>query len=463
MNQTYPTTEQQLFKKLDLLLQTGKLLLGSMADTNRILRNMKRTAAFLGLPEEQLHIFIDYNMIIVNFGDETHSFSKFQRCEKHGVNFTVISAISKLTFRAVREDYTMEEFEQRLQHIASLKRNYSPRVTALFTGLACGGFCFQFGCDWIAFLYASLAAFLAFRCRAHLFQRGVNHYVATTCAAFIATLIAWLTTYLPSTWTSTPLHPLLACALFIVPGVPIINFVDDMLDNNIRVGLIRFANVSITMIGMAFGIAFALKFCGYTFNFEPDIMNISMRPHHNYWEYAVAAAISGIGFSMIFNIPRRLLWTAAVGAAIAVCTRNIIAFPPDELCTFSLGLGGVIGSLAGSALVSIIAIKTVHLVHTPNHVVSISSVIPMIPGVLMYRGLFMLLQAPSAKDNLTHVLTSATFNIMTATLIILGISIGVAIPNIFWRKYTNKNKRSEFKKQIQQRKERGDFHYLENL
>ena len=41
-----------LRRKLDLLLRTGKLLMESAADTNRIERNMKRVAAFMGIPEE---------------------------------------------------------------------------------------------------------------------------------------------------------------------------------------------------------------------------------------------------------------------------------------------------------------------------------------------------------------------------------------------------------------------------
>ena len=39
-----------LRRKLDLLLRTGKLLMESAADTNRIERNMKRVAAYLGIP-----------------------------------------------------------------------------------------------------------------------------------------------------------------------------------------------------------------------------------------------------------------------------------------------------------------------------------------------------------------------------------------------------------------------------
>lgn len=39
-----------LRRKLDLLLRTGKLLVESAADTNRIDRNMKRVAAFWESP-----------------------------------------------------------------------------------------------------------------------------------------------------------------------------------------------------------------------------------------------------------------------------------------------------------------------------------------------------------------------------------------------------------------------------
>ena len=52
-NNTELTREQLIRHKLDLLLRTGQLLVESAADTNRIMRNMKRTAAFLGLPDRK--------------------------------------------------------------------------------------------------------------------------------------------------------------------------------------------------------------------------------------------------------------------------------------------------------------------------------------------------------------------------------------------------------------------------
>ena len=102
-------SECLLRRKLDLLLRTGKILVESSADTSRIMRNMKRTAAYLGLPEDVLHIHINYNMLMVNLSDEEHSFSKFQRCDKHGINMEAISAVSRLSWRAISEDYSLEQ------------------------------------------------------------------------------------------------------------------------------------------------------------------------------------------------------------------------------------------------------------------------------------------------------------------------------------------------------------------
>lgn len=197
-------------------------------------------------------------------------------------------------------------------------------------------------------------------------------------AALISTFLAYLTTF--TGLSTTPYHPLLACALFIVPGVPIINFVDDMIDNYIQVGIVRAVNTVLMVCAMAFGIVIAMRLLVIEdVVIDKKFSELSMVPHDTYWVYALAAAISAVGFSMIFNIQRCLLWVVAMGGMIAVCTRNFV--------NFELGFGPVLGSFMGSIVVSLIAVKAVHWFHVPNHVLTISSVIPMIPGVLMYRSL----------------------------------------------------------------------------
>lgn len=456
-----PTTKDQetlLRRKLDLLLRTGKLLVESAADTNRIMRNMKRVAAYLGLPAESTHINVSYTMLMVNISDDQHSFSKFQRCERHGINMTAISQVSKLSWRAIREDYSLDRYEEELEAIRSRKRNYKPWTVAIGAGFACGGFCVQFGCDWVAFLYASVAAICGMRLRTHCMEFGINQYMSIAIAAFVSTLLAWATTFLPAGWTSTPWHPLLACALFIVPGVPLINFVDDMLDNYIAVGIVRAVNTMLMLAAMALGIAAAIKLCHVADSFP----TISLVPHHSFFEYAVAAAISAVGFSMIFNVPRRLLWVVALGGALAVCTRNFVNFGAST-GNVGLDMGLVVGSFAGAVLVSLIAIKAVHWFHAPNHVITVPCVIPMIPGVLMYRFLLGFISLrPDSMDNVLPLLR-ALDNGINSALVILFISVGVAIPNIFARRYIAADRERKLQILIEERRQRGKFVDLAKL
>ena len=444
-NETLTDREVLLLRrKLDLLLRTGELLMASAADTNRIDRNMKRVAAFMGIPEEKLHLEIRWTMIMVNVSDEQHSFSKFQKCERHGINMTTITEISHLSWEAIEQDYSLDRYEEELERIARKARNYKPYLVALCAGFACGGFCKLFGGDWTAFLFASICAFLGFRVRERCVAFGINYYMSLAIAAFVSTCLAYASTF--SGLSSTPYHPLLACALFIVPGVPLINFVDDMIDNYLLVGITRAANATMMVGAMTFGIAFALRLLGMNdIEIDHKFSELSMVPHDPYWVYAIAAAISAMGFSMIFNIQKRLLWVVALGGILAVCTRNFV--------NFELGYGPVIGSFMGSFVVSLLAVKAVHWFNVPNHVLTIPSVIPMIPGVLMYRSLLAFIKMHGVVGEVTF----AFANGINSWLIILCISLGVAVPNIFARRYIAKDRQRQLREELEKRRQRGKF------
>ncbi|WP_308574746.1 threonine/serine exporter family protein [uncultured Prevotella sp.] len=455
-------SKKTLRRKLDLLLRTGQILMESSADTSRVKRNMERTAAYLGLPKENLHMNIDYYMLQVNVSDEYHSFSKMQRCDKHVINMLAIQEVSKLSWRAIQKDYSLDKYEEELEKIANGKHYYKDWIIAIGAGLACGGFCIQFGCDWTAFFYASIAAILGNRLRMFLNHSGSNLYANFAVAAFVSTILAWLSSFLstptvqaalpeflrPILFTETPWHPLLACALYIVPGVPLINAVNDLLDNHINTGLVRAMNTLLIVIAMSFGIMLAIK-CGSFDGFAKDLPTI---PHHSFYVYAVAAAISAMGFATIYNIPYRLMPWIAVGGIICVCTRNFIFLDPST-GNAGLGLGIVVGSLCGSALISIINIKAVHILHTPHQCITIPAVIPIVPGVLMYRALYGFMGMQGVVGEVTHAMSFA----INGSLVLVCIALGVAIPNIFAKKWIAPHRKAKLQRMIDERRQRGKF------
>ena len=79
-------------------------------------------------------------------------------------------------------------------------------------------------------------------------------------------------------------------------------------------------------------------------------------------------------------------------------------------------------------MVSVIAMQAIHWLHTPSLVLIVPAVIPLVPGVLIYRFLFAIINIRQIKlDELLSAIQSG----VDALLIILAIAIGAAAPNIF--------------------------------
>lgn len=402
----------EIGQKAELILTVGQLLMENGADTPQIVRDMKRVAAYMGIPAEKFHLHIMYTTLMLNISDEHHSHTSFRKCPKHGVNMKIISAISRLTWRAMREHYTLDEFKTELEAVGKRPR-YPSWMTVLAAGTGCGSFGILLGCDFNAAIYTAVSAIIAKLVQMQCVERfGINPYVSMMIAAFSALSVADLMHLLP---TATPWHPMIAASLFLVPGVPMINAVSDMLNTYLVSASARIVHTLVIVGATSFGMVFAIGMS----DFDP-FKGVTMLPDSNYLLFAVAAAVGAASFAVFFNLPKRLLIAAALGGAICVCTRNFF--------TFELGMGSEVGTLAGATLVSLLAVKAIHWLHTPSLVLVVPAVIPLVPGVKIYYALFALINIHllSPKDLLEAIQIG-----VSAIMIILAIAIGAAAPSIF--------------------------------
>ena len=304
----------------------------------------------------------------------------------------------------------------------SMCRHYPQWATSLAAGIACGGFCKLFGCDWVAFVYTALAACIGFWVRHGCNRFGVNPYISIAASACIATAAAYWTQVLPG--SATPWFPMIACMLFLVPGVPLINSFDDLMNNYIVSGMTRAMNTMLVVLAMTFGIVGAISLCQI-----PAYSTYDIVPDSIYGSQAIAAALAAMGFSVIFNIPPRLLPVAGIGAVMAVGTRNILAIGFDVPMAWA--------SFWGAALVSVVGFKLAGRLRAPRSVVTVPAVIPMIPGVLMYRLLIGIFYIPSLDP---QGLLTAIQSGVQAFMIILAIALGATIPDMIAHQFIERSK-----------------------
>lgn len=256
-NEVKAPTAAPLEERVDLMLWTAQLLMQSGADSNRIERNLRRVTRFMGIPLSQMHMHINYTTLMITVTEGKKSFTKSQKCTRHNVNMTAISAISRLSVKVTHGQYSIDEYRNELERISKITHHYSRGFTLVAIGLGCGAFCKLLGGDWPAVGFAVVASATALFIRQELFKRKINLYMTIAVSAFVATLISGSLTYIRL--SADPHFAMLSSVLFLIPGVPLINSLDDMVDGYTIVGLTRAIIGSLVVGAIAFGMIMAMN------------------------------------------------------------------------------------------------------------------------------------------------------------------------------------------------------------
>jgi len=234
----------------NVLLDVGAALMSAGASTHRTRLTLERLASGLGY---KIELLISQRALMVTVIDENkeHYASRLKRTSPHGVNFKVVSGISRMSWRVYQEDWTIEQIAAELRRLKKLP--HYPRLVVLsLVGLAGSAFCYIFGGGLIEMAVAFVATFAGLFVRQVAIQKKFNPYISVFFAAFTASFIAGIAELLSI--GANPAAAFATSVLFLVPGVPFINSVTDMMDGNIQNGIVRLVNGFIIAFCIAMGI-----------------------------------------------------------------------------------------------------------------------------------------------------------------------------------------------------------------
>jgi len=234
----------------NILLEIGALLMSSGASTNRVRVTMERVAKGLGYGTELLITHRALMLTIVE-KEQQHFFSRLKRTSPHGVNFRIVSGISHLSWNVLEQNWTIAQIGEELQRLKSLPHYPRPVVLGL-VGLAGTAFCHIFGGGYIEMTVAFVATVAGLFVRQEAMKKKFNPYLCVFFAAFTASLIAGLAEQF--NLGTEPEKAFATSVLFLVPGVPLINSVSDLMDGNIQNGMVRAMNGLMIAFSIAMGI-----------------------------------------------------------------------------------------------------------------------------------------------------------------------------------------------------------------
>lgn len=426
---------------LNLLTEIGEMMITSGAHTARIIRNLERIAKGLGYHSE---LVLTYTGIVISVYKENklkvHTLAKTVKGK--GLNFETISEISILSWDVLENKIPISEIKSTLKQIKA-KTVYSNLQLYALAPFASVALCMLFDGDWLQSLIVYISTLAGYFARRSLMLKHHNHMLAFFIGATISTLIIHFS---GAVFNVQVKEALVVSVLYLIPGAVMINSFIDYLEGYFESGTARFIYSLMIVLMIAFGFFTSAMIFDIPFTKELNLFDLShlqaqIRAAFEPEGLGIIASklffggITSLGFALMFNIPRRALWTVFLLGAFGYLIKYLLFQ--------ELEMNLILSIFIASSFVGISGMYFAHRTHTPPIIFMIPAVINMIPGLISYEFMMGMIDWISnnkgQKPPVEEVMQTFSYGISTV-FILFALAFGVAFPIIVFKSYTVKGK-----------------------
>lgn len=392
----------EIYRSIDLALRVGEVVMSSGAGAADVSATMLAVTSACGL--RGCVIDVNFTTLTVAYqaspdvAPETHMRVVRYRGQEYGQLTEVDTLVRDLsTGRIDREGAS-----RRLNEILWAPRPYPRWAVTVSTGALAGGVTLLLGGDWLIMLVAIVAAITIDLSNRALANRRVPVFYAQVLGAFIATSIT-----LGLFALDLPIRPSLVIAASIIvllAGASLVGSVQDALTGYYVTAAARTFEVILLTAGIIAGITLALSISNRLG------LELSLSATTTTWSLVPLALLGGtiaaVAFAFGCQAPARALvpigLTALVGQAFF-------------LVADQAEIGVAAASAVAATAVGLVSYTLAGRVRVPALIVVVSAIVPLLPGLTIYRGLFQL----SEND------IRGAFSLLTAFSIGIALAAGV--------------------------------------
>ncbi len=410
---TAPAAEASLREKASLVGRVGLLMLSVGTGAWRVRASMNKIARGLGITCNA-----DIGLLSIEYtcADSGETFTNALSLHTTGVNTDKLRSLESFTdgFAERAGKYSVEQFHRILDKLETLPANYKAWNLGLASALACCAFTFLLGGGIVEMACAFFGAGIGNFVRKKLLERHITLFgnvtagVASACCTYV--LLIKIAEML---FGVSEVHQAgyICSMLFVIPGFPLITGGIDLSKLDLRSGLERvaYALLIITMATLTGWITATL------FSFAPsDFPELELSPVLMLVFRLITSFCGVYGFSLMFNSPRKMALTAGlIGMTANTLRLELIDFTNIPV-SFAAFIGALSAGLMASALKSWIGYPRISL--------TVPSIVIMVPGMFMYKGIFFIAQNDISTGGLW---------LCKAALIVASLPLGLIFARIF--------------------------------
>lgn len=248
MNQSLKLKELTTF-----IADYASVLLGSGVHCTRVVRNSRRICEAYDI--EVTMMIMASNFILTLIDRQTDEIcTEVVPIRQLPVSFELNSELSALSWKAHDCPESVEELRKEYEVIRNRPRMNSWIVT-LLVSVANACFCRLFEGGWLAMAVVFFSTFAGFRLLRWLKKKGVEHFFAVILVSFFSSFIASCSLFFAQVDATVAVA---TSVLFMVPGVPMITGVIDIIENHTLIGFARLVRALLIVLCLAVGLSISM-------------------------------------------------------------------------------------------------------------------------------------------------------------------------------------------------------------
>lgn len=399
---------------LELAERVGEVVLASgtaVTDTNT---QIEFIAATYGLAKCDIDVTYNSIRISADRGPALPPATTMRVVRHRSLDFTRLSAVDRLTRRIRREMIPPREAHAALDAITTAPHPYSRWIATLGWGLLAAAIALLLGGGLVVAAISAATTFLIYWCNRKLNQRGLPFFFQNMMGGIIATIPAILLQTFAEGLDANPSLIVASGITVLLSGLQLVGAVEDAITGAPITAAARMLEVLVMTGAIIGGVAFALSAAVQFGAQAPPIVMSSSYDSEDLLLKVFAGGLGAMAYALACYAERRALSVAALsGAALTAC----------YLSVQNAGYGPAISAAVAATAVGLAGGLFARRAVTPPLVVAIAGITPLLPGLKVYRGLYLLLHQDDKATGLNQV---AGINQLLAALIV-GCALGGGI------------------------------------
>ena len=408
---------------LEFCVELSRLMIVSGANLERVQLAIEYIFNAYGYPDFSLYLLNNYISLSVTDSEGAYC-SRQSVIAPTVIHLERLKRLNDLSFQAAREKPSPKRLRTMLNEALKVKERPDWQIL-LGRVLAFSSLGMVVGGDEREILSIAIVVFAMHFIMKAAAKPGLNRLLTNALIMWLTTVAAIFVMY-AGLCDDAPII-LISVAKVVIPGIPLVNAVRNLLCGNEMNGIRQAAKAFIETMALAMGIYLAFWMFGLQEGMKHAVVVAGVNP---LWVIP-PSFLASVGFGIFYRIPNRDLWIAGLGGALTrILLILLIPITPSRLVYIT------IAALAAGLFAEALAT----LRRYPSNYFMYPAIVPLIPSDLFYYTLVGIY---------THDAAMISANAMDCLMTLLGMSIGFVLSSILAH-YIRKTRLANLKKEMRQ-------------